>query len=473
MEQFVDIAGVIQMSVRLFGIIVNIGEAGVRRFAVPRFPAGICRLVLILACGVIAGIVPISALSADGDSGIEFGAGLHLGQDKTYGNVAMASLRLMGFSSFRDEVYWHRLEGQSGQFSTERVPQALRVALGSEPLGGNTMLILAYGNDKYDGGGRPVSDTGREAFKRYALALNRLYPKIRYLEIWNEWNHAIGVKDGSKGLADDYVRLVATVAPALRADGATAKIVVGALADDYPDWAFARELVRRGALRYADAFSVHLYNYSAGERAVPQEMLDRLERLQEILRAGNGGKDFPVLVTEFGWPTHVGRTGISERLAGAYISQFMFEATAYPWLRGVWLYELFDSGASKIEREHNFGILGVEGRAKDGACLVRGALAVLQGSRFKARGVTSQGVRWIQFIKAGGLLTILYSPSRDKERQVSVRRGLFESSKPLCQATSQLVAAEAIAGWGSLPIGAEPVVVFARDLALSLTDLLR
>jgi len=105
-----------------------------------------------------------------------------------------------------------------------------------------------------------------------------------------------------EGTADDYMKLVVETSNALRNSGTKAKIVVGGLADDLPDWPFARALVQKGILKYADAFSVHLYNYSAGDRAVPQEMIDRLTRLQEILRAGNGGKDYPILITEMGGP---------------------------------------------------------------------------------------------------------------------------------------------------------------------------
>lgn len=431
--------------------------------------------LLFLALLVLVSIDFIAAKAsfAEVSNRIEFGAGLHLGQGKTYGNSALPSLRLMGFSSFRDEVYWGRLEDQSGQFGMARVPLGLKEALNSDNFGSSAMVILSYGNEKYDGGGRPVSDTGREAFKRYALAVSRMNPRVRYLEIWNEWNHAIGVRDGSKGTAEDYVRLVATVAPALRAAGTKSKIVVGALADDYPDWTFARELVSRGVLKYADAFSVHLYNYSAGDKAVPQEMLDRLERLQEILRAGNGGKDFPVLVTEFGWPTHIGKGGTPESPAGAYIAQLMLESTAYPWLRGLWLYELFDSGTTKSEREHNFGILDENGKPKEGACMVRAAMKLLEDANFTARGVTSNGVRWIQFNKAQGTLMIIYSPGRGKERDISLRRGLSKSAIPLCSAFGELVAADALSGWEIRSIGSEPHIIYFRDQIKSPNELLR
>jgi polysaccharide biosynthesis protein PslG len=356
----------------------------------------------------------------------------------------------------------------------ERIPVPLRTALASPDFGSSAMLILSYGHDKYDGGGRPISKDGKEAFKRYALSVARFHPRVRYLEIWNEWNHAIGVRDGSKGTADGYVQLVASVVPALRAAGIQANIVVGALADDFPDWTFARELVRRGVLNHADAFSVHLYNYSAGENAVPQEMLARIERLQDILRAGNGGKDFPVLVTEFGWPTHVGKGGISERQAGAYLAQFLFEAAAYPWLRGVWLYELFDSGPSKSEREHQFGLIRDNGSPKENACFVQGALKLLRDSQFGARGVTRSGARWLHFLRDEASFLIVYSPGREKSREVSIRQGINTASAPLCKTVAlRPNAADPGNGWEQQVVGPEPRVFFLRNRTLIPQEVIR
>ena len=402
----------------------------------------------------------------------ELGAGLHLGQGKHEASMALASLRVLGLSSFRDEIYWSRFEDIDGNFRVDRIPGELRKALTDPRLGPKSMVILGYGNDRYDGGGRPVTDRGRTAFARYALEVARNFPQIGYLELWNEWNHAIGVKDGSKGNAEDYLRLVSVVAPALRNSGTKSKIVVGGLADDLPDWPFAQALVQKGILKYADAFSVHLYNYSAGGRAVPQEMFDRLKRLQEILRAGNGGKDFPIMVTEMGWPTHEGKLGTSEAQSGAFISQFMFEATGFPWLHGVWIYELFNSGKNSNEREHNFGILKGDGAVKAGTCTIRESLDLLKNAQFVERGTTKGRARWIRFRGIEKSFVIVYSPDRNGEHEALVALGASNSIRSTCGETAATTSATTD-GWVTRKIANTPTIVWLDQTVGLVSEVIR
>ncbi|CAM8643012.1 hypothetical protein MCEMIEM13_00622 [Comamonadaceae bacterium] len=402
-----------------------------------------------------------------------YGAGLHLGQGKHEASMATASLRVMGLNSFRDEIYWSRFEDVDGKFRIERIPPELRKALEDPRLGQRAMIILGYGNDRYDGGGRPTTDAGRAAFTRYALEVSRTYPRLGYLEIWNEWNHAIGVKDGSKGNADDYVKLVASTATALRNSGTKSKIIIGGLADDLPDWPFARSLVQKGILRYADAFSVHLYNYSAGNKATPAEMFERLNRLQEILRTGNGGKDFPIMVTEMGWPTHEGKTSTTEIQSGAFLSQFIFEATTYPWLQGVWIYELFNSGTNPTDREHNFGILKNNGAVKAGTCAIRETLALLKGAQYAKQGTTAGGAHWIQFRSGEKSFFVAYSPKRNGDSEVAIASELLESTIRLCGASIQMPNTKTAATFTPMAVSNTPIVIWSSDANAVVANVLR
>ncbi len=346
----------------------------------------------------------------------EIGAGLHLGQNRPHSSIALPSLRMFGFSSFRDEIYWHRVEGGDGVLDISKGPAPLLALLRNPGYAKSSMLVLAYGNPRYDGGSRPLTPGGLEGFKRYAVTLAKALPEAGYLEIWNEWNHVIGVPERTKGDAKSYLRLVEEVAPTLRSAGSKSKIVVGALADDYPDWAFAKQLVSGGILAHADFFSVHLYNYSEGKNATPSEMFNRLSRLQEILTAANNGKPFPVLVTEFGWPTHSGRRGISESRAGDFVAQFFLWAPSFSWLRGAWVYELFDSGSTDDAVEHNFGQLKFDGRPKQGACTVRGAIKLLQNSNFVKSERVDKNVQWLVYKLGAKFFNIVFTVDKDLER---------------------------------------------------------
>lgn len=405
---------------------------------------------------------------------LHIGAGLHLGQGKHDAGMAAASLLTMGLTSFRDEIYWARFEGADGKFNIERIPSELRKALEHPQLGPQSMIILGYGNKIYDGGGQPISDTGRSAFTRYALEVAKTYPQIGYLEIWNEWNHPNLKRDGPRGHADDYMALVKTTSTALRKSGTKSKIVVGGLADDFPDWTFARSLVKQGILRYGDAFSVHLYNYSNGEKAVPEEMIDRLKRLQDILRNGNDGKDFPILITEMGWPTHEGRHGTSEVQSGEFISQFLFEVAAYPWIQGVWIYELFNSGTLKAEREHNFGILKHDGAAKAGTCVLRESIDLLKNARFVASGMTRGKARWMQYKTGEKSFVVAYSPSRSTASEIGIQSKLLKSARRLCE-ENPISPFDLLDQpmWTSLKVSNTPVVIWIDSDFESVKEKLR
>jgi hypothetical protein len=342
----------------------------------------------------------------------ELGAGLHLGQNRSYSSQAPISLAMFDFSSFRDEIYWQRIEGAEGVIDVSRGPLPLLNLLQSPRYLKSSMLILGYGHTNYDGGKRPQTPASIAGFKRYALAVAAAAPNVGYLEIWNEWNNVIGTSERSKGDAEGYLRLVQAVAPALRQSNIKAKIVLGAVADDYPNWEYSKKLVNGGILKYADYFSVHLYNYSEGKNAVPREMFARLSRLQEILSQGNDGAPFPILVTEFGWPTYAGSRGFSEAQAGDYISQFLLWAPSFSWIRGAWIYEMFNSGTSN-SIEHNFGLLSSDGSPKDSTCKVRGAVKLIRIAGFVKSELIDQSTQWIVY-KVGDLfVNVFFTVERD------------------------------------------------------------
>lgn len=378
-----------------------------------------CRLV-VLGFQRTIWILLLSFLIAPRAFSFEIGAGLHLGQNRSYSNLALPTLRMLDFSSFRDEIYWHRIEGGDGQLDVSKGPAPLLALLRNPQYARSSMLVLGYGHPNYESASRPLTPSAIEGFKRYSVTIAKTVPDVGYLEIWNEWNHVIGVPQRTKGDAKGYLRLVEVVAPALRGSGSNSKIVVGALADDYPDWAFAKQLVKGGILKHADLFSVHLYNYSEGQNAVPSEIFSRLSRLQEILTEGNSGKPFPVLVTEFGWPTNLGKRGISESRAGDYVSQLFLWAPSFSWLKGAWVYELFDSGANDEAIEHNFGLLKIDGKPKQGMCKVRGSIKIVRNAEFVKSERVEKNVQWLVYKVGAKFFNVFFTVEKDLEKNWSV-----------------------------------------------------
>lgn len=421
-------------------------------------------LILGLACGCRPAI---------GALPIEVGFGTHMGQGRAEGRAVAEAIVSLGSPLIRDEISWGNLEATKGAFAVAERVSSIDAFLTASDSGLRAALVLDYGNKNYDGGGRPLSPQARAGFVRYSVEIARRYrDRVSYLEVWNEWNHSTGMRDGSVGTASDYMTLAREVVPAIRSTGSKARILLGSLADDFPDWAFARSLAKQGVLSLADGFSVHLYNHSMGSKATPEEMLGRLERLQQILRAENNGADFPIYVTEMGWPTHNGKGGTSPATAGANIGRFLLEATRYPWLKGVWVYELFDGGRDRGEREQNFGLLDFDGQPKAGTCNVSATISLLDGAKFVAVGEKGPLSRWLQFERAGQTVFVAFSKTGGSRAKLETAKGVAAVATPLCAFDPARIASVA-AGSDVVEVGDQPIVWSVRGVGIRAESIIR
>ena len=348
-------------------------------------------LKLLLAATI--GILSATAYSSD----LEIGVCTHMGQNRYSWSQVKAAMDDLGVTSFRDEIYWKTLERTDKSITLSATPTAIQAALAAYP-NYRGMLIADYGHPNYDEGNQPYSDAGRNAYARYAGALLNSYGNsIAYLELWNEWNLGMGNADRTPGSAAAYAALVKTSVPVIAPMKKSSRFLIGATGDDLNDWSWTKSLFSNGVASLADGYSVHLYNYMAGSKAVPAEMFARLERLQSILTSMNNGTEYPIYVTEFGWPTNDSAGGVSQELSGAYIARFIMQATAYKWLKGVWIYDLFNDGTDTTDREQNFGLYNPDGTPKAGTCSVRSAISLVHNYRYINKGIGPNSVSWLQY----------------------------------------------------------------------------
>lgn len=366
-----------------------------------------------LLAAILSSVVDASAM--------EVGVAVHLGQGRaTYAGIAPL-LHALGTNRLRVELYWSDLERVPGQFEIDKAPVPVRDFLsGRSGDPSNSIVILGYGNPHYAGGGRPEQDTDIAAFSRYASALSGSYAAgAAYLELWNEWNLTTGVPGRSRGDAPGYAHLASAVIPALRRTGYRGKLLIGGIGGDHPDWAFTRALTQSELLGKADGYSVHLYNFA--RQGDPSEMLGRLDRLQSILTTKNGGKPYPVYVTEVGWPTHMGQGGVSEQRASNYLASFLIGAAGRGWVHGVWIYELIDGGDQAGNPEHRFGLFRRNGEPKEGHCLVRSSIRLAERGRPLKYGTIS-GIAWSTFALGNDTVHVLYTTgNRPPQRILRIR----------------------------------------------------
>ena len=337
--------------------------------------------------------------SAQSTEKFEFGVGIHLGMNLSSLRTTTERFIPGPFSSFRDEVFWSRVEMSANQlvFPTSLADLDTLVSRASA-AGKSPIILLGYGNPAYDSGDLITTDAGRAAFLRYVtLVVRHFRNRVARFEVWNEWNIAMGspkVPRG-QGRADDYVRLLKATYELIKKEDASLTVIGGAVNRSDDRWIDA--FASAGGFRYLDAFSVHPYVYADVSRAplppvlnelskvsliktaaqtslqassapilprTPESAIAWLELLNDKIKRVEPTRSIPIYVTEIGWPTFIGSEGTSEALAAAYLQRFFLLAKTKPWIAGVYWYDLFDDGDNAAEREHRYGLLKRDGTPK-------------------------------------------------------------------------------------------------------------
>ena len=323
------------------------------------------------------------------------GTTVHFGSVRPLGytSVPRASdqLHQIGATSYRDGIAW-----ASFDFANPAVPRMAqkRRIMDFLPVAGvRPLLILGTPPNEPAMQGAPFSDQQLAQFGAYVQGAVRLTQSYRPMfEVWNEYNMRVGTQRPAAKLvgpgdpsdpraASHYVVLARAAVTAAKAANPGVPVIVGAVGED-PGWGWTRAIVRGGALNGAAGLSVHLYNQCArpDQRTAP-EMIARLEQLQALLKGDRGGRETPMYVTEFGWPTGSGRCEVSTGRQAYNLAHFILQSSALPWLRGAWIYELKDEGQDTSDFEQNFGVFGFDDQPKPAACFVREARAIVAGAR--------------------------------------------------------------------------------------------
>jgi hypothetical protein len=284
------------------------------------------------------------------------GTCVHFEAQKTNPDEFGADSQKLGTNSFRAEIPWWDIEKAKGQLdfpsSLSGVDQAINEAV---QLGGHPLLILGYGNQFYDKGSFPLSDTAQAAFVRYAeFVAVRYKHKVRHYEVWNEWN--IGLSTGNpipytySGSGKDYSRLLKKVYRAIKVIDPDAIVIAGAVANRDVLW--INEMIKNADAQY-DGISVHPYNYSNGQEGrTPEEAVQWLNMLHKLLPPSSS-----IFVTEMGWPTYVGPHTTDKDTAGDYLARFYLLSREKPFIKGIWWYDFQDDGNDPADSEQNFGLV--------------------------------------------------------------------------------------------------------------------
>ena len=348
------------------------------------------------------------------------GVGTHFGQNRGDVNRSFALMRDAGIGAFRDELYWSLLEKSPGVFAltgeTARVGTALdgAVATGLEPI-----LILNYGNGLY-GGGFPLNDAARKAFAAYARFTAATYRgKIRHYEVWNEWNGGMGHANATAAMKapESYLPVLQAAYAAVKQVDPAA-IVIGGAVDGNVAW--TERLVELGGMQHMDVLSIHPYMFHAGKDGTPENLVGYIADLGRRLAAKNGGKVPPLYVTETGWPTTAAVPGgVTPETAADYLVRAYLGVRTLPFVKGMWWYELQNSGGDPGNIQHNFGLTDANLDPKPAYHAMR-AVAPLVAPSVSAERLPAPAGEWRVRLRHGDGSTVLALWAEGAPRRVGL-----------------------------------------------------
>ena len=272
-------------------------EAGGKRLSIPQgLPAGYYRIKIIAGGGIAAQ----SEFSVTGgeefptaDENAVFGIQTHLSQQWSQDCITLA--RAIGMNFVRDTVAWAHVERQQDVLDFTLPPcPAFRDS--TERI--HILQGFCYGSQFHDNGSAPSSAEGLKAWSAYANETMRAFPKLKYTEVWNEFNAGF-LTNSTPTTPENYLKILRSTYDAVksaRPDG----VVVGGAAVTIP-YEWIGRLLDIGGGQCMDALSVHPYRWGDWQKP-PETLYPDLKRFCAFVHEHHGCEKLPVWATEIGWP---------------------------------------------------------------------------------------------------------------------------------------------------------------------------
>lgn len=398
------------------------------------------------------------------DSGFLLGVGTHQGlggpvSSRGYlPSTNIGQIKELGVNAFRDDFPWSDFEQAGGRMGF--APQLARLDAQIRSRVARPFLILAFGHHLVPNSMPPSTDEARQRFAAYASAAAQSVASQRPIfELWNEWN--LAAKKEAAFSADNYLALAKVVQPAVKQAAPGAPFVVGAIGDD-PGWTWTKRMLQSGILQYADGASIHLYNFCMDPaKRTSAEIIDRLNAFHRLVSDASGNPMFPIYLTEAGWPTATNKCGVDEQAEADNMAQLvLWASTASSWLKGIWLYELKDSGTDASDLEHNFGLYRFDNSPKIAACAVRDAWAFVRSSTGAQERKLPDGIVLIAASTPTGQRIALWSSDPKRRYVVRLRASAPDATYGVpCDASTR----PASGVW--MPVSSTPLLVRASEPA--------
>lgn len=253
----------------------------------------------------------------------------------------IALMHQAGIRWMRTGFVWSAIEQKNEEFNFANCDQTVDVALNS-----NIQIMgLLHGTP---GWAKPTIEHLDEWLDFVKTTVSRYKDRVPSWQIWNEPNLDHFWEDPNPA---DYARLLKATYREIKRIDPEAIVVWGGTSR--LDWTFLDPALAQSDGLF-DVMAMHPYGY--GDPRSPEAYIpDALDELRALMTR-HGLPPKPVWFTEWGWPTHTGRRGISDRQQGQYIARAYILAAQNGMDCGFW-YEFQERNASDEENEDAFGIL--------------------------------------------------------------------------------------------------------------------
>jgi hypothetical protein len=198
------------------------------------------------------------------------------------------------------------------------------------------------------GWAKPIHEHHAEWLQFVEKTVTRYKGRVPAWQVWNEPNIK-GFWENPN--PDHYAALLKPTYRKIKSVDPEARVVFGG--NSQFDWNFMNRVLELAPDAF-DIMAVHPYGYSltkAPEAYIPGTVAE-IRALMKI----HGIKDRPIWFTEWGWPTHKGRSGLAEWDQANHIVRAHVLALTAGLERGFW-YEFQATEKKDEDQEHHFGIL--------------------------------------------------------------------------------------------------------------------
>jgi len=244
------------------------------------------------------------------------------------------TLQDTGIRWVRMDFLWADIEPNPGELSFARY-DALVAILQAHDL--RILGVLNYNPLWSEGGWNSAPDA--ESYIKYARAtVAHFKNRIQYWEIWNEPDHAVYWEPQDQ--LRSYSALLKAVAPAIREEDPTARVVMGGLSQNYPF--HLRDLYRLAGKESFDVVNIHPFvdPLNPKRMAVLKGIYTAVKKVMEEFQ----DNDKPIWFTEIGCP------GVSrkDKAKTWWLGKATTEEQQADWLTEVYAEPLTWPGVDKI-----------------------------------------------------------------------------------------------------------------------------